>query len=151
MVEVTPKWTVSMSKSRIRYKSKGKEMRTTSPARILVGIGTMIFLATSLCPTINGQAHRRTKRKPTAVQRVTIKATEQGYQPAVLRLRRSIPAKLTFIRTVTNTCGTQIVLLDYGVKRDLPLNVPIVVEFTPRKSGEFSLLAGWECYADRLS
>lgn len=110
--------------------------------KIPIGIGAMIFLATSLCPTINGQAHRRAKRKLAAVQRFTVKVTEQGYEPTVVSFRRSIPVKVTFIRTATATCGTQIVLPDYEIKRDLPLNVPILVEFMPKKAGEFSFTCG---------
>jgi plastocyanin domain-containing protein len=117
-------------------------MRIESFGKTLFGIGAILFFVTSLCPTINGQTHRRAKRKPTAVQRVTVKVTEQGYEPAVFRLRRSIPAKLTFIRTVTNTCGTQIVLPDYEIRRELQLNVPVLVEFMPKKSGTFAFTCG---------
>lgn len=48
----------------------------------------------------------------------------------------------TFIRKVSATCGTQIVIPDYEVKRDLPLNEPVLVKFTPKKSGEFSFTCG---------
>ena len=63
-------------------------------------------------------------------QKVRVALTEQGYQPTVLRLRRGIPAKVTFIRNLAVTCGTQIVLPDYDIKPDLALNVPVLVEFT---------------------
>ena len=67
---------------------------------------------------------------------------EQGYQPASIKLRAGIPARLTFVRQVEATCGTEIVLADYGIKKDLPLREPVTVEFTPAKTGEFSFACG---------
>jgi len=34
------------------------------------------------------------------------------------------------------------VLSDYGIRRTLPLDEPVVVEFTPEKSGEFTFNCG---------
>jgi plastocyanin domain-containing protein len=33
-------------------------------------------------------------------------------------------------------------LPDYGIKRGLPLNEPVTVEFTPAKAGEFTFSCG---------
>jgi plastocyanin domain-containing protein len=46
-----------------------------------------------------------------------------------------IPARVTFVREVEATCGTEIVLADYGIKKDLPLRQPVSVEFTPARTG----------------
>jgi len=46
------------------------------------------------------------------------------------------------VRQAEGTCGTEIVIPEYGVKRALPLNKPVVVAFTPNKSGEFSFKCG---------
>jgi hypothetical protein len=37
-----------------------------------------------------------------------------GYQPSSVRLRTGIPARLTFIRKVEQTCGREIVIPGYG-------------------------------------
>lgn len=102
----------------------------------------MLLLATSLCLPINVQAQRRVKRKLPAVQKVTVALTEKGYEPASLKLRGGIPAHVTFIRKVSATCGTQIVIADYNIKRALPLNEPVLVEFTPKKTGTFAFTCG---------
>ncbi|NBO66009.1 MAG: hypothetical protein EBU88_14405 [Acidobacteria bacterium] len=72
------------------------------------------------------------------VEERTVTLTERGYEPERIRLRRGVPARLTFIRQVEATCATEIELLGYGIKRDLPLNQPVVVEFTPTRSGELT-------------
>lgn len=75
---------------------------------------------------------------------------EKGYQPASIQLRAGIPARLTFVRQVEATCGTEIVLADYGIKKDLPLNQPVVVEFTSAKTGEFSFVCGMNMLKGKL-
>jgi hypothetical protein len=76
------------------------------------------------------------------VQTARVVLTEQGYKPDSIRLRLGIPARITFVRQVEGTCGTEIVLPAQGVKRALPLNKPVVVAFTPAKSGEFIFTCG---------
>ena len=117
-------------------------MRTMSFGKISGEIASTLFLAALLCLPINVHAQRRARRKLPSVQRVTIALTEKGYEPTSLKLRRGVPAQVTFLRKVSATCGTQIVIADYDIKRDLPLNVPVLVKFTPKKSGDFSFTCG---------
>ncbi|MFN0118906.1 MAG: efflux RND transporter periplasmic adaptor subunit [Blastocatellia bacterium] len=85
-----------------------------------------------------------------AEQRARIVLTGKGYQPASIRLRAGIPARLTFVREVEATCGTEIVLPDYGIKKELPLHQPVVVEFTPAQPGEFSFACGMNMLRGKL-
>jgi plastocyanin domain-containing protein len=109
---------------------------------IFGGTAVMLLLGTSLYLPINVQAQRRVKRKLPAVQKVTVALTENGYEPTNLKLRRGVPTQVTFIRKVSATCGTQIVIPDYEIKRDLPPNVPVLVNFTPKKTGTFAFTCG---------
>jgi plastocyanin domain-containing protein len=63
---------------------------------------------------------------------------EQGYEPPRLTLRAGAPSRITFVRTTDTTCGTEVVFLSLNIKRALPLNVPVVIEFTPQKSGDIA-------------
>jgi plastocyanin domain-containing protein len=117
-------------------------MPMRSFGKLFGGIATMLFLATSLCSPINVHAQRRGKRKLPSVQKLTVALTEKGYEPTSLKLRRGIPAQVTFIRRVAATCGTQIVIADYNIKRALRLNEPVLVEFTPKKTGTFAFTCG---------
>lgn len=76
------------------------------------------------------------------VQSVTVVLNENGYQPASFKLRKGVPVRVTFLRKVEVTCGTEIVLEEYNIKRELPLNQPVVVEFTPSRTGEFKFACG---------
>jgi cobalt-zinc-cadmium efflux system membrane fusion protein len=76
------------------------------------------------------------------IQSAKIVVNEQGFEPAKVSLRAGTPARLTFIRTTDKTCGTEVVFPSLNIKRALPLNEPVVIEFTPAKSGEVAFACG---------
>lgn len=75
------------------------------------------------------------------IQSALIVLTQSGYRPASLTLRAGVPAKLTFVREVEATCGTEILIPRYGIRRELPPGEQVVVEFTPGE-GEFEFTCG---------
>jgi RND family efflux transporter MFP subunit len=77
-----------------------------------------------------------------AVQSVRVAVTEQGFDPARLTLQAGVPARLIVTRTTDNTCGTEIAVPSLGVKRGLPLNAPVTIEFTPAKAGDIAFACG---------
>lgn len=101
-------------------------MRTMSIVFILF----VCLLVAAWAPLAEGRERRA------RIQEATITLTDKGYQPERVRLKRGIPARLTFVRKFAATCATEIILEKYNIKRDLPLNQPVVVEFTPLKAGQ---------------
>ena len=75
-------------------------------------------------------------------QTAKVVVNEQGYEPAKVTLRAGSPARITFVRTTDKTCGTEVVFPSLNIKRALPLNEPVVIEFTPAKSGEIAFACG---------
>jgi plastocyanin domain-containing protein len=82
--------------------------------------------------------------KPNAaeVQTARIAVTEKGYEPDRVTLRSGIPARLTIVRMTDKTCGTEIVFPTLNIKRPLPLNEPVVIEFTPAETGDIAFACG---------
>jgi len=101
-------------------------MRTMSIVFILF----VCLLVAAWAPLAEGRERRA------RIQEATITLTDKGYQPDRVRLNRGIPARLIFVRKFAATCATEITLEQYNIKRDLPLNQPVVVEFTPLKAGQ---------------
>lgn len=91
--------------------------------------------------TVIGVASESAIAKP-RVQTAKIEINTKGYQPASLKLRRRVPARVTFVRTTDATCVKEIVLPDFNIRRALPLNQPVVVTFTPTKQGAFTFVCG---------
>jgi membrane fusion protein, heavy metal efflux system len=83
-------------------------------------------------------------------QSVTVTLNDKGYQPDSFKLRKGVPARVTFVRRVEATCGSEIVLAEYNIKRELPLNQPVVVEFTPTKTGEFKFACGMDMLRGKI-
>jgi plastocyanin len=88
-------------------------------------------------------AHAPTTNGAPNIQTATVAVTEQGFEPASIQLRPGIPARVTFERKTDATCGTEVIMPDYKIKQTLPLNKPVVVEFTPRQ-GEFKFACGMD-------
>lgn len=77
-------------------------------------------------------------RIDTAVQEATVKVTETSFDPARLMFRSGMRARITFTRVSDKTCATAVVVPSLNLKRELPLNQAVAVEFTPEKTGEIA-------------
>ena len=76
------------------------------------------------------------------IQTTTILVGENGYEPPTVTLRAGVPARLTFVRTTDKTCGTEVVFPSLNIKRAVPLNQPVDIEFTPAKTGDIAFACG---------
>ena len=101
------------------------------------------MVLTSLAPSNAGTAKPR-------LQTATVKITTRGYEPYVLRFRRGIRTRITFVRTTDATCANEVVFPEFGIRRELPLNQPVVVTLTPTKKGEFSFTCGMNMMRGKL-
>ena len=84
----------------------------------------------------------REGRGSEAAQTAKVVVNERGYEPATVTLRAGTPARITFVRTTDKTCGTEVVFPSLNIKRALPLNEPVVIEFTPASSGDIAFACG---------
>ncbi|HUE85165.1 MAG TPA: efflux RND transporter periplasmic adaptor subunit [Vicinamibacterales bacterium] len=76
------------------------------------------------------------------VQVAKVVVNEQGFEPAQVALRAGSAARITFLRTTDKTCATEVVFPSLDIKRALPLNEPVVIEFTPAKTEEIAFACG---------
>jgi RND family efflux transporter MFP subunit len=76
------------------------------------------------------------------IQTAKILVTEKGFEPDKVSLRTGSPARLTFVRTTDKTCGTEVMFPSLNVRRALPLNEPVAIEFTPAKTGDVAFACG---------
>jgi len=77
-----------------------------------------------------------------SAQKARITVGEQGYEPSRVTFRSGAPARLTFVRITDRTCGTTVVFPSLDIRRELPLNQPVDIEFTPDKTGEIVFVCG---------
>ncbi|MFN2576710.1 MAG: redoxin domain-containing protein [Pyrinomonadaceae bacterium] len=84
--------------------------------------------------------------KTPEMQKRTILVNSEGYRPAAIKLRKGVPARLTFIRNTADSCGTEILIPAYKIIRALPLNTPVLVEITPKRPGRFKFTCGMNMF-----
>lgn len=85
-----------------------------------------------------------------AAQTYEIVVTSDGFVPASLAVKRGDLVRLVVTRKTDQTCAKEIVVQDYGIRRSLPLNKAVVVEFTPDKFGEVRYSCGMDMIAGVL-
>jgi len=105
----------------------------------------VLFSALPITATFSQQA-TRTER----VQIFNVTVTKKGFQPKNLKLRANVPARITFIRNTDESCGTEVIIPEFSINRELPLDTPVVVEFTPDKAGKFSFACGMNMMRGKL-
>lgn len=110
---------------------------------IIIAVFAFIFAVSGLDASAQ-RTSKTQKRTAQKVQRVRINVTERGYQPTSFRLKKNIPARITFVRKTEDECGKEIVFPAYNIRRELPLNTPVTISFTPRKAGSFSFVCGMD-------
>ncbi len=96
------------------------------------------------------QREDRAKEAEAGFQVATVIVTEKGFQPDMIKLQRGVPARVTFVREIEETCATAVVIPEYNIKRDLPLKEPVVVDFTPSKKGVFAFTCGMKMLSGKI-
>lgn len=76
------------------------------------------------------------------LQDATVTVSDTSFDPARLTLRVGVPARVTFTRTSEKTCATSVVFASLNIRKDLPLNQPVTIEFTPSRTGEIAFACG---------
>jgi plastocyanin domain-containing protein len=77
--------------------------------------------------------------------RHAIEVDASGYHPDRVEARAGEPVTLVFTRVTDDGCGQELVIASQGLRRDLPLNEPVEVTFTP-EAGEISFACGMDMY-----
>ena len=99
-----------------------------------VSVVLAVLLGVLITGAVQGAVAKRTG------QTAKIKITTRGYEPTALKLRKGIPAHVTFLRTTDATCVKEIVSPDFNIRRPLPLNQPVLITLTPTKKGSFTFV-----------
>lgn len=73
-----------------------------------------------------------------------------GYSPEVIEIPLRQTTTLNFIRTDPTECLGEIVIGDFKIKRELPLNQIVSVEIKPQKAGEYVYSCGMNMYHGKI-
>ncbi len=79
-----------------------------------------------------------------SANRVAIAVTDKGFVPDRVTVKAGTPVTLVVTRKTEKTCATEIVLQDFGLRHQLPLNQAVEVTFTPAATGEHTYACGMD-------
>jgi plastocyanin domain-containing protein len=89
------------------------------------------------------------KKSEAALVLADVTASEHGFSPASLKLSQGGPGShstVSFIRTTDQTCATEVVFPDLGIKKDLPLNQPVKVDVPTDTAKTLTFQCGMAMY-----
>jgi plastocyanin domain-containing protein len=109
---------------------------------ISILVVTAVGLAFASAPTMARHRDQAGASQTPAAGETKVTVSETGFEPAKVNVVAGKPVRLVFTRTAERTCATEVVLKDQNIKRELPLNKPVTVEFTPTKKGELTFTCG---------
>ncbi len=75
---------------------------------------------------------------------------EGGYFPNVISIPKGKKTTLNFIRKDPSSCLEEVVLGDFRIRKNLPLNKKVAVVVTPEKTGEFDYACGMNMFHGKI-
>jgi plastocyanin domain-containing protein len=110
---------------------------------------TILLLLLSLFVT--GQAPAAPAARAARVeQRVKVRVTSRGFEPATIRLKAGVPAVLVVTRMTDRTCATELVIRERGIRQTLPLRRAVEIRLGPEKAGRLRFACGMDMIAGTL-
>lgn len=73
-----------------------------------------------------------------------------GYSPEVISVPKGKTTKINFIRTDPSDCLAEVVLSDFKIRKELPLNKKVSIEITPEKAGEYGYACGMNMFHGKI-
>ena len=75
---------------------------------------------------------------------------EGGYSPEAISIPKNKTTKLNFIRKDSSSCLEEVVLPDFKIRKHLPFNEKVVIEITPKQTGEFKYSCGMNMFHGKI-
>ncbi len=90
------------------------------------------------------------REKKVSVQNEVDIKVSGGYSPEAISIPKGKLTKINFLRTDPTDCLSEVVLGDFKIRKQLPLNQKVTVEITPQKAGEFPYSCGMNMYHGKI-
>ena len=80
-----------------------------------------------------------------------VAVTAEGYEPAVIRLRAGMQARLVFERRIDSACAAQVKIPALGISvTDLPLGEPTAIDLAAGQPGRYRFSCGMDMIGGTL-
>ena len=136
----------AVDKNRISMTPPGKQRSISGLAALFLAT-TAVFVEAACSKPSEASAQTTTSTAhiaegPAAVgRRIAITATNDGYSPASVDVKKGEAVVLVFTRKTKSECLAQVVIPDLNIKKDLPLDAPVEIPVKLDKEGK----VGFQC------
>ena len=89
--------------------------------------------------------------KPAHAKTVEMSVTEKGFEPDKVTVKKGEPVHLVVTRKTDKTCATEIAIKDLNIKKELPLDKAVAIDFTPQKTGDITYACGMDMISGVLT
>lgn len=72
------------------------------------------------------------------------------YSPSVIKAKLKKPVRINFTRKESTECSRFVNFPDFKIRRELPENQTVTIEFTPDRRGEFIFTCDMSMYQGKL-
>jgi len=86
------------------------------------------------------------KSGPAVPGQIDVTASEKGFQPSSVNVKKGSPATLVFTRTTDDTCATEVVFPELSLKKYLPKNQPVAITIPTDKAQTLTFQCGMGMY-----
>ncbi|WP_437571327.1 cupredoxin domain-containing protein [Sorangium sp. So ce542] len=110
--------------------------------RLLVVSG--LFAASLLAPSLrvpSAAAEEAPTPSPQAVREIEI-VVDGGYKPSRIVVTEGERVRLKLVRRDYSPCSREVVFASLGIRRELPTNVPVVIDLPALSPGEIEFKCG---------
>lgn len=113
--------------------------------KIGVTIGGLTLIGLELWWFLFNKAKGQQAESIQGIQELTI-TVDGGYEPSTVVVKAGQLVRLNFLRRDPNSCLEKVLLPDFHIVRELPLNQVTAVEFTPQKPGRYLFTCGMNMF-----
>ena len=139
---------VQASEMSVQHSTSTTQFRSIEqPLGLKVGvtIGGLTLIGLELWWFLFSKAKGQQAEYIQGIQELTI-TVDGGYEPATVVVKAGQLVRLNFLRRDPNRCLEEVLLPDFHIVRELPLNQVTAVEFTPQKPGRYLFTCGMNMF-----
>lgn len=120
------------------------------PVKAAVTLGGLGLISLELWWFLFSKNKVQKAEKNQEFQEVTI-TVDGGYEPDRIEVEAGQTVRLNFFRKDPSSCLEKVLLPDFHVAKDLPMEQITPVEFTPTEPGEYQFTCGMNMYCGTIA
>ena len=113
--------------------------------KIGVTVGGLALIGLELWWFLLSKPKSQQAKSQQGIQELDI-TVDGGYEPSRIVVQSGQPVRLNFLRKDKSSCLEQVLIPDFYIAADLPLNQVTSVEFTPEKAGDYLFTCGMNMF-----